>query len=202
MIIKVKNYSEGLKILRSTRYSKFKVNLSIDREKGLRKDLVLLSSGGRTTVIRYLIGKLLWDELTNKEKELLYSLPESLKFPYFQILKSLNNTEKSLVRKRYNSIAYIFKLKEITRQQYLSIKGQCLILLYEEERILPKVTKFSGYVKSHKDHGTLGEEREYLSEEFSPVIDLESILYSFLTVGEFPFKEILLPDDGPKSPKR
>jgi hypothetical protein len=200
LIIRCANYSEAVKLHSNNGFHKFSMNLVTDRVYGIRRDLVFLSRGRKSTLTRYLLGKLLWDNLSILEKDIMFTIPEFLKYPYYQILKSLIYTSKKVVRDRYNNIAPIFKLKTITRQQYLSIKGQFFSTFYEEEKRLPKTRKYSGYTKHHLDHGSIGEEKFYFSEEFAPV-DYESILFTFLTVGEFPFG-IPLPDDGPKSPKQ
>lgn len=71
----------------------------------------------------------------------------------------------------------------------------------EEQVNLRRVPKFSGYTKHHKDKGTLGPERDFLSDIFDPISDVsEEVLFRYITVGEFSlFGGVYLhPEDGPK----
>lgn len=203
MIKKVKNFTEGIN-LHSHGFRKITLIRDINRDNRTSRVLVLLSSGRRSVVIRYLMNKLIWDELSVDERTILLAFPEALNYPNFEIQLSITREGKRAVRERLKKISPILGLQYTSRQQYLSIQGQLLISFYEEERILSKTIKYSGYSRSHNDHGSINEKSgdEPLSVEYSPIIDHSSILLNFLTVGEFPFRGILLPDDGPESPKR
>jgi len=162
---------------------------SIDRETGLLRRWTVFSQGKRSTLVRYLFGKLLWDELNSFEIKVFFHLSEVVNDKtIFLSLKALNyGISKSTLRKRL-SHAETLGLWNITRQQYLSIKGRVNFFFLEETVNLRKVTKFSGYTKHHKDKGSLGIEREYyFSEILDPLYDIsDEILLSYLIVGEIP----------------
>jgi len=180
---------------------------SIDREKGLLRRWVVFSQGKRPTLVKYLFGKLLWDNLNNFEMDVFWHLREITdNTSIFLSLKALNlGVNKRDLRRRLDNSPFP-ELQGISRQQYLSIKGQVSFFLKEETLILRKVPKFKTYTKHVKDQGTLGPSREYyftdLFEPYEKVSD--EILLSYLTVGEFSLfrGEVPYPDDEPKSSKR
>lgn len=165
----------------------FQIVKSVDREKGTLRRWTVFSQGKRQTLVRYLFGKLFWDELNTKEREVFWYLTEfTSNMTMFLCLKALaQGIERKLVRKRamdLNSFGFNF----ITRQQYLTIKGRMNYFLFEEVVNLRRVPKFSGYTRHHKDQGSLGFEREYLlSEILEPDVDVSfEIYWEYLTVGK------------------
>lgn len=162
---------------------------SIDRETGLLRRWTVFSQGKRSTLVRYLFGKLLWDELNSFELKVFFHLHEVCNNKtIFLSLKALNTgLSKQILRERLKNGEYL-GFWNITRQQYLSIKGRVNFFFLEETVNLRRVTKFSGYTKHHKDKGSLGVEREYyLSEILDPVYDIsDEILFTYLIVGEIP----------------
>lgn len=179
----------------------------INREKGTLRRWIVFSQGKRSTLVKYLFAKLLWDELNSLERKVFFSLNEVTKdVTIFLSLKALNlGTPKSLLRERLRTSPFS-ELKYISRQQYISVKGRVNFFLKEEEINLRKTPKFSGYTKHHNDKGSLGLERDYyISEILEPFESVsEEIILQYLTVGSFSLfgGEILYPEDGPKSPKR
>lgn len=166
----------------------FPIVKSIDREKGILRRWIVFSQGKRSTLIKYLLGKLLWDELNSIESSLFWYLPEITndRTIYLSLKALALGLSKSLLRKRLEKGEFL-GFKFITRQQYLTIKGRVNFFLMEETISLRSVPKFSGYTKHHKDKGSLGTEREfYLSEILDPCNDVsDDILLKYLTVGEF-----------------
>lgn len=173
---------------------------SINRETSVLRRWIVFSQGKRSTLIRYLFGKLLWDELNKFEKEILFNLPEVTNdITIFLSLKALNlGTSKRDLRKRLEQSPFP-DLYFISRQSYLSIKGCVKFFFKFEEISVRKTRKFSGYTKHYKDHGSLGIEREfYFSDTLEPYENVsEEILFHYLTVGEIPLlgREVRYPDE-------
>jgi hypothetical protein len=162
--------------------------IEIDHEKAVLRRWIVFSQGKRSVLLRYLFGKLLWDELNSFEKRVLFSLPEVTNdLTIFLSLKALNlGTSKRDLRSRLEKSPFP-ELKFISRQQYLSIKGRVQFFFKFEEINLRKTRKFSGYTKHHKDKGSLGTEREfYFSELLDPYENVsEDVLLTYLSVGSF-----------------
>lgn len=208
-ILLVSKRSEALTSFQGPLLS-YPVVVSIDREKSVLRRWIVFSQGKRSVLPRYLIGKLLWDELNNFEKKILYSLPEITNdLTMFLSLKALNlGISKREIRERLIHSPFP-ELWSITRQQYLSIKGRVRFFFMFEEISLRKTMKFSGYTKHHKDHGSLGPEKEfYLPELLDPYENVsEEILFLYLSVGKISLlgREVFYPDEdqqvrnGPKS---
>jgi hypothetical protein len=192
MIAWLKDNSEVKNFIKGPLF-RVKVPLSIDRDKRTLVSLTLFSNGKKGTILRYLIGKLLWDELNLVEKELLWQFPDSTKFPIYQILLSIKIVGKRTTRENYNKVAPFFQQRPITRENYLSMKHQIVCLIRKDEKRLPKGPKFSGYCKGHRDHGSIGTEREYYSQEYTDTVcDREEIFLSFLTIKDYRQGYILL----------
>ena len=175
----------------------------IDREKRTLRRWIVISSGKRSTLIRYLFGKLLWDNLNSLEQRVFWSLTEiTTNQSIYLSLKALaENFEKKVIRKNLLNAPEFLGLEGISRQQYLTLKGRVNCIFKEETISLRKGPKFSGYTKHYKDKGSLGTGRDWLiSEVLEPFLDVqEEIKYYFLTVGKLPplGSGIALPDDGP-----
>lgn len=181
----------------------FHIVKSIDREKGLLRRWTVFSQGKRSTLVQYLFGKLLWDELNVLENRVFWHLSEiTTDLTIYLSLKALVlGTSKRDLRKRLERSIFP-ELKFITRQQYLTLKGRVNWIFLEETVNLRKVNKFSGYTKHHKDKGSLGPEREFISEILEPVCDVsEEVLLHYLTVGEFSLfgGDYVHPDEDQKS---
>jgi hypothetical protein len=165
----------------------FKVVKSINREKGTIRFWIVFSQGKRSTLLRYLWGKLLWDELNSIERNIFWSLEEITKDKsIFLGLKALGlGISKKLLRERLKN-GSIFGLNYISRQQYLSIKGMVNFFLLEKEIQLRSVPKYSGYTKHYKDKGSLRPERvDNYSEILDPISDItEEVIMTYLTVGD------------------
>lgn len=159
----------------------------MNRETGLLRRWTVFSQGKRSTLVRYLFGKLLWDELNNFENTIFWHLQEVTndKTIYLSLKALILGTSKNDLRRRLEKGEFL-GFWNITRQQYLTLKGRVNWFFLEETVSLRRVPKFSGYTKHHKDHGSLSPEREFISEIFEPVNDVsEELLLRYLTVGEF-----------------
>jgi len=159
---------------------------SIDREKGVLRRWIVFSQGKRSTLVRYLFGKLLWDELNSLEQSIFWHLSEITldRTIYLSIKALVLGVSKKDLRKRLEKGSFL-DLKFISRQQYLTIKGRVNFFFLEEVINLRRTPKYSGYTRHYKDKGSLRPEREFISEVFDPTNDVnEEIILNYLTVGE------------------
>lgn len=124
--------------------------LFTDRENGSLVCLRVYSSGSRAAVLKFLWLKFLWNELT-KDEYLLFmsclsdSSEDQRKWAFLNVLNS--RISKKRLRKRLIQIETILGIKPSTRERYLGMK-RIRIDIQQEHRKLPKVPKFSGYVRS------------------------------------------------------
>lgn len=180
----------------------FPIVKSINREKGTLRRWIVFSQGKRSTLVKYLFGKLLWDELNSFEQSVFWHLREITEDRTIWLsLKALSlDVSKRNLRRRLEKGMFL-GFNFISRQQYLTIKGRVNFFFLEEEIILRKTPKYSGYTKHYKDKGSLRPEREFLSEVLEPVSDIsDEIMLTYLTVGEITLfgGSVLLPDEFPK----
>jgi len=165
----------------------FSIVKSINRNTGELRRWTVFSQGKRRILVKYLWGKFLWDELNLIELSVFWHLSEvtSDRSIYLGLKALTLGVSKKLLRERLSNSP--FNLFNITRKQYLSIKGRVNFFFLEETVNLRTVPKFSGYTKHHKDKGSLGPEREeILSQIFDPITDVsDEIILKYLTVGEF-----------------
>jgi hypothetical protein len=161
---------------------------SIDREKGVLRRWIVFSQGKRSVLIKYLFGKLLWDELNSFELTILYHLREVSedRTIYLSLKALVLGVSKRTLRERLQKGSFL-GVWSISRQQYLTIKGRVNFFFLEEVINLRRTPKFSGYTKHYKDKGSLRPERELISEIFEPISDVsENYILQYLTVGEIP----------------
>jgi hypothetical protein len=161
---------------------------SIDREKGVLRRWIVFSQGKRSVLIKYLFGKLLWDELNSFELTILYHLREVSedRTIYLSLKTLVLGVSKRTLRERLQKGSFL-GVWSISRQQYLTIKGRVNFFFLEEVINLRRTPKFSGYTKHYKDKGSLRPERELISEIFEPISDVsENYILQYLTVGEIP----------------
>lgn len=182
----------------------FQIVKSIDRNKGFIRRWTVFSNGKRSTLVRLLFGKLLWDELNRKESDVFWNLSEiTTNLTIYLSLKALAlGVDKRLLRERLEKGEKLFSLDFISRQQYLTLKGRSNNFFIEETVSLRRTPKFSGYTKHHKDKGSLGTRRDdYVSEILEPIRDVsekETVIFRFLSIGEISFfdgEAILSPDE-------
>lgn len=181
---------------------------SIDRNNGVLRRWIVFSNGKRSVLVKYLYGKWLWDELNVQERLLFFSLKEVTEdlTIYLSLKAQILGVSKVTLRERLRRNKWFSELRYISRQSYLSVKGRTFYLLKEEEIILRRTPKYSGYTRHYKDKGHIGNRRDItISELTEPFVDVNyDIILHYLTVGEISLfgGVIFRPDEDIKSPKR
>lgn len=164
------------------------VNFSIDGYRSLADDFVVLSSGRRQTVHRFLWLKLLYDELSIKEFSLFLSMSETLRNPKIVgFLRARLEVPKIILRQRLVMMKSLLGEKLSLRESYLGMMRLRIDIL-TERRKLRKTPKFSGYIKnnSRDKGGSLGG----VSID-TPVISDQSLILENLFKSETDWYEIL-----------
>jgi hypothetical protein len=124
---------------------------------------VFSTRGKISTLKDYLIGKLLWEELTLQEKNLLWIIPGVFKNPILiEIFRFLNEGGEKKHLRKILEVLNLFGFFTPTRNHYLSLKSQLRFFLIKEESPLGRTKPYSGYTKHYKDHGSLAPERAEL----------------------------------------
>lgn len=179
----------------------FHVVRSIDRNKGFLRRWTVISNGRRPTLVRYLFGKWLHNELNSLESLLFWSLSEVTRDTTIYVsLKAFTlGVPKKTIRKNLARGSFL-GLWYITRQQYLTIKGRVNYVLKEETVSLRNSPKYSGYTKHYKDKGSLRKEVDAsIDEVLDPIqeVSIESLL-KFLSVGEITLfrGSVLFPEEN------
>jgi hypothetical protein len=131
-------------------FKTFSVSKSINRENRTESRLFVFSQGSQTKVFEYLWLKLLWDNLTKLEMELIYFSKELNSEFKFSILRSINIKGKIHVRTRLN---ILFPGGIFSRKRYQGFK-RLNVEIYEEQRSLLRTTKFSGWIRSSSAKGS------------------------------------------------
>lgn len=170
-------------------FQSFKVKTNTNREKGTESGLLVYSQGSRAVVSKFLWLKWLWDELSRREMELFLALPETLNSEMkFGALRASLLKGKKVTRERLNQYPFKTKKEQPNRQRYQGIKNLDVEIL-DFTRSLPKVPKFSGWVKSSSQ---VGSKRKPGGPSFlEPLAIIENDYadnnfdwFSYLTVGE------------------
>lgn len=189
-IFLVSNFSEVKDLIRKGPLHRYPIVIEVNRDKGTIRRWLCFSKGKRRTLLRYLFGKLLWDELSNFERRVFFSLEEVTKeFTIYLSLKALIlGTTRRDLRKRLENGSFL-GFWTITRQQYLGIKGEVDFFLIEEELHPQRTPKYSGYTKHYKDKGSLRPHVETYVPETDDLFESipEKLLLDYLTVGKIPF---------------
>lgn len=169
----------------------WRVNFNTDGYSSTSDDFVVLSSGRRQAVHRYLWLKLLYDELSSKEFLLFLSMSETLKNnEIVGFLRAKLEVPKTVLRQRLLELEALLGKPLSSRDSYIGYRRMRIDIL-TERRKLPKTPKFSGYIKNNSRdkggrlNGTSLDIPEISSES---VLLMESIpetdWYELLTVGE------------------
>jgi len=170
-------------------FKSFSVSRLSNRETGVESRLLVYSQGSRAKVVEYLWLKLLWDELTKKEFELFLLLPETLNSEIkIAFLRTLLLQGKKVTRERMNRAQELLGFQVSSRERYQGFK-RLDVEIYDFTRRLPRVPKFSGWVRSLSAVGSKRSSRgpsfleplaiienDYEDEKFS--------WYEVLTVGD------------------
>jgi hypothetical protein len=127
-------------------FKTFSVSTSTNREKGTEDRLLVYSQGSRAVVVEYLWLKLLWDELTREEMKLFIMLPEVLNSEIkIGALRALLIKPKRFIR---NKLIESDRIEvSPTRELYQGYK-RLDVEIQQISRKLPKVPKFSGWIRS------------------------------------------------------
>ena len=169
-------------------FKSFSVLQSNDREKGTESRLHVYSQGSRPKVHKYLWLKMLWNELTKEEWALFYSMPETLNSEIiYSSLRAINFQGKRLTRNRLIASPLIPEEDKPTYDRYRGFM-RLKVEISRETRNLPKVAKFSGYIKSASAVGSK-------SPRKSSFLDLMAVneddymkivfdWFTYLTIGE------------------
>lgn len=136
------------------RFRTFSVTLFSDREKGTDRRLLVYSQGSRAAVNCYLWLKFLWDNLTRDEFKLFLALPENLNDEMkYATLRAVTLFPKRKIRDRLNEILIEIGEKPFLRENYLGYK-RLDVEIHELTRNLPRVPKFSGWIRSSSAVGS------------------------------------------------
>jgi len=170
-------------------FKSFSVSQFTDREKGTESRLFVYSQGSRPKVHRYLWLKLLWNELTKNEWMLFLAMNETLNSEIiYNSLRAINKIGKRAVRQKLNTTPYILEEDKPSYERYRGYQ-RLNVEISIETRSLPKVPKFSGYVKSSSAVGSKNSsgKSSYLdlmtinNEDYS---ELVFDWFNYLTIGE------------------
>lgn len=186
----------------------YSIDFYINRDKGIVRRWNVFSQGKRSTLVNYLFGKLLWDELNRFEKTIFFNLSEiTSDFTIYNTLKAIVlGTSKKDVRKRLENGSFL-GLNYISKDRYLMIKHRVNFFFLAEEVSLRRVTKYSGYTKHYKDKGSL---RPHIETYVSPSTVFftnisERTVIEYLTVGKIPFFQgegVFYPEDANKQKRK
>ena len=172
-------------------FKTFSISISTNREKGTDSRLRVYSQGSRAVVVEYLWLKYLWDELSKDEWRLFYNLSELIDDDIkVSALRAIMIVGKKKVRERLNNMLSHLQMKTFPRELYLGYK-RLDVEIQEESRSLPKVPKFSGWIRSASAVGTKSSRGpshlEPLAIHYDDYSDVKFDWYSFLTVGDTGF---------------
>jgi hypothetical protein len=143
------------------------VSLNTDRENSTEEVLLVYSSGSREAVRKFLWLKFLWSQLSREENLLFLCLLRDSDEKEWAVLRLLNQISKRELRRRLLR-AETFLGQEVSEKQRLSGYYQLRIEITKETRRLPKVKKFSGYIKSPSAAGSKRQlVRQFLDEMVS-----------------------------------
>lgn len=171
-------------------FKSFSVSFNTNRETGAESRLFVYSQGSRQKVHIYLWLKLLWNELSKDEWKLFLSMPETLNNEMiYSSLRAINFQGKRATRNRLIKSPYCSKEYNPNYDRYRGFM-RLNVEISIENRNLPKVPKFSGYVKSAS---AVGSKR---SSGKSSYLDLMTIncedynevvfnWFSYLTIVEY-----------------
>jgi len=148
----------------------------------------VFSQGHRAKVVEYLWLKYCWDSLSKKEWELFLLLPETLnsemKVAALRAALILGITK---VRENLIKVPFLLPEEKPTQIRYQGFK-RLNVEIYDFTRTLPRVKKFSGYVKSASK---IGSKRSKSPSFLGPLAvigndyaDIKFDWYYYLTVGD------------------
>jgi len=170
-------------------FHQFEALIFEDREKGLKEVFLVFSSGKREATLKYLWHKLVWDELTKDEFALFLLTLKDEDDKKWAFLKALLSKSKKSLRKRLNLVETLVGDQTTSQLSYQGLKGM-RIEIHKRTRKLPKVPKYSGYVRSI---ASLGKGNPRSSSFLEAIVDtpyedeVRIDWYSMLSVENLPF---------------
>lgn len=171
-------------------FKTFSVSQFNDREKGTESRLFVYSQGSRPKVHKFLWLKLLWNELNKQEWELFLSMPETLNSEMiYSSLRAINFQGKRITRRRLIEAPFVDEKDKPTYDRYRGFM-RLKVEISREIRSLPKVPKFSGYIKSASAVGTKTSRKSsfldlMIVNEEDYKLDIVFDWFSYLTIGEY-----------------
>lgn len=183
-------------------FKSFSVSQFTNRETGAESRLFVYSQGSRVKVHRFLWLKMLWNELTKLEWELFLAMPETLNSEMiYSSLRAINFQGKRKTRNRLIQSTVIDDELRPTHDRYRGFQ-RLNVEISRENRSLPKVPKFSGYVKSASAIGSKSPRKSSLLDLMTindqDYMEIVFDWFSYLTVEEtsfLPKKETNPPDE-------
>jgi len=146
-----------------------RVAINTDQEKGLREDFLVFSQGKRESVFRKLWLKLVWDELTSIELELLIYMLRPIDYKVYAFLKAKSLISKVVLRSNLLDTETLLGETLSTRENYRSSRGQKLEI-QKETRRLPKPKNFLASLRvSQAGKGPLEQEESNFPRTATPV---------------------------------
>jgi hypothetical protein len=170
-------------------FKTFSVAISTNREKGAEDRLLVYSQGSRAKVHEYLWLKYLWDELSKEEFRLFLVMPETLNSELkFATLRAALLRPKKKIRTLLSECPILTKKEQPSKLRYLGFK-RLDVEIQGITRSLPKVPKFSGWIKSSSAKGS--KRRPGGPSYLEPLAIIENDYidnvfdwFTYLTVGE------------------
>jgi len=133
--------------------------------------------------------KFLWNELTKEEFELFISMSETLNSEIiYNSLRAINFQGKIRTRQRLIESRQIPEKDRPTKDQYRGFQ-RINVEIQKEQRRLPKVPKFSGYIKSASAVGSKQPRNssflELMTINGEDYMEIKFDWFTHLTVGEY-----------------
>jgi len=169
-------------------FKSFSVSQFTDREDGTESRLFVFSQGARPKVHEYLWLKMLWNELTKDEWELFYSMPETLNNEIiYSSLRAINFQGKRKTRRRLLNTPLIDEKDKPSYDRYRGFM-RLKVEISREIRRLPKVPKFSGYIKSASAVGSKSPRKssflDLMVVNEDDYMEIVFDWFTYLTIGE------------------
>ncbi len=137
------------------KFKTFSLALNTNRETGLEQRLRVFSQGSRATVFEYLWLTWLGGTLSDSEFELFLVLPETLNNEMiYNAIKASYSVDKRHIRERLITFPFRNPKDTPSYQKYQGIRKSIVVETYKFSRSLPKVPKFSGWIKSSSQVGS------------------------------------------------
>jgi len=171
-------------------FKTFSISVHSNREKSLDNRLLVFSQGSRAKVVKFLWLKYLWDELSKMEMELFLTFPEVLNSEIIvSALRAVLVIGKRKVRERLINCPFLNDEDKPTKIKYQGFK-RLDVEITRITRSLPRVKKFSGWIRSSSAKGSKrGTQRSEVIEPLAVIDnDYEDEIfnwYSYLSSSEY-----------------